>query len=107
LCDVILVKNLKSPSWIRGLQKVDRADKGIMNKIISAEGHRHLEKKDLLLLMPLYSELWQGQFWDFLKNEIEWLICNNCEPQGFHSLNICFMMGIGNKENRQRLFDRW
>ena len=107
LCDVILVRNLKSPSWIRGLQKVGCTDKSVMNKIITAEGHRYLEKQELITLLPLYSELWQGQFWDFLKSEIEWLICNNCEPQGFHSLNICFMMGVENNENRKELFNRW
>ena len=107
LCDAVLVRLLHSPSWIRGLQKIGSADKLIANKIVSAEGHRHLEKKELLSLMPLYSELWQGVFWDFLKSEIEWLINNNYEPQGFHSLNLCIMMGIENNLNKQELFVKW
>lgn len=107
LCDAALVKNLYSPSWIRGLHKLSKADKQIANKVISAEGHRFLQKKALLNLMPLYSEFWKGEFWDFLKTEIEWLISNDFEPHGFHSLQICFMMGVENHPQKKELFARW
>lgn len=106
LCDAILVKNLKSPSWIRGLHKVGKANKAMMNKIIDAEGHKTLTRQQALELLPLYSELWQGQFWDFMKSEIEWLILNVSEPTGFHPLNICFMMGIKNREDKAEYFNR-
>ncbi len=107
LCDVILVKHLKSPSWIRGLHKVSKVDKELMNLIIDAEGSKILTRQQSLDLLPLYSELWQGQFWDFLKSEIEWLIVNVSEPMGFHPLNICFMMGIENREDKADYFERW
>lgn len=29
------------------------------------------------------------------------------EPMGFHPLNICFMMGIENREDKAEYFERW
>lgn len=107
LCDVILVKHLKSPSWIRGLHKVSKVDKELLNCIIDAEGSKTLTRQQALDLLPLYSEIWQGQFWDFLKSEIKWLIVNISEPIGFHPLNICFMMGIENRDDKVEYFKRW
>ncbi|MDR1263415.1 MAG: GNAT family N-acetyltransferase, partial [Oscillospiraceae bacterium] len=107
LCDVVLTATLKSTSWIRGLQKVGKDDKAMMNKIIDAEGHKTLSREQITALLPLYSELWSGAFWDFLKREIEWLILNISEPVGFHSLNICFMMGLDHATDKSEMFARW
>jgi GNAT superfamily N-acetyltransferase len=107
LCDVVNVKKLQSPGWIRGLQKVGRADKTMMNKIIDAESHRYLGEDVLLLLLDIYSELWQGEFWDFLKSEMTWLAGNNQEPQAFHAIQICIMMGIENRDDKAEYYARW
>jgi hypothetical protein len=104
---VILTANLKSTSWIRGVQKVGKIDRVMMNKIIDAEGHKMLRREQASALLSLYTELWSGEFWDFLKKEIEWLILNVSEPVGFHSLNICFMMGLDHADNREEMFKRW
>ncbi|MCK9478682.1 MAG: GNAT family N-acetyltransferase [Firmicutes bacterium] len=107
LCDAVLIKNMKSPSWIRGLHKVSKVDKNMFNSIVDAEGHKTITRQQALDLLPLYSELWQGEFWDFMKKEIEWLILNVSETIGFHPLNICFMMGIYKRKDRAEYFERW
>lgn len=105
-CDALLIRHLRSPSWIRGLQKVGMAVPSMADKVMEAEGGRHITRQQLEHLFSLYSQLWTGDFWDFLKKEMIWLADNHMEPQAFHSLQICCMMAVESPD-RQEAFEKW
>ena len=107
LCEAVLVANLKTSNWKRGLHIVSQTDTTIADIIIEAEVHRTLNCEQALALLSLYSVLWNGEYWDFIKREAEWLIYNVSIPIGFHSLYICFMMGLENAAERETLFSHW
>ena len=106
LCDALLVRHLRSPSWIRGIQKAGAAAPAAAGQIIEAEGGQYVTGQQLHQLLALYSELWQGEFWDFLKKEMVCLAHNHMVPQAFHALQTCCMMAM-ETPGREAYYDRW
>ena len=60
LCDALLVRNLRSPSWIRGLQKLCDADSEAAAELAEAEGGSGISESAVTTLLGLYGELWEG-----------------------------------------------
>ena len=107
LSDALLIRNLSSPTCIRSLQRLRHIDKAITNRIIDAEGHRHLVKSQLAELISLYEEVWKGDFWTYNGDKMKWMISNNLEAEAYHGINIFYMMGIENSPDKQELFAKW
>jgi predicted nucleotidyltransferase len=92
-CDMLLVSQGISPSWVRGLQKLEAVLPAERERIIEIEGSSVMTPKDVSQFVPFYVEgVKPGPGVMFcVQKEMEWMIDNGLHREALHSLWV----GVG------------
>jgi len=93
ICDMLLVSQGVSPSWVRGLQKLGAVLPAERGRIIEIEGSSVMTPKDVSQFVPFYVEGINPGPGVMLcvQKEIEWMIDNGLHREALHSLWV----GVG------------
>jgi predicted nucleotidyltransferase len=94
ICDALLVRYGVSLSLVRGLQKLGEVLPLERDKIMSIEGSSSMRSDEVSSFVPLFEQAIgirpAPMFFQYIQNEIEWLIHNGLHREAFHSLWIGF-----------------
>jgi len=93
ICDMLLVSQGVSPSWVRGLQKLGAVLPAERERIVEIEGSSVMTPKDVSQFVPFYVEgVKPGPGVMFcVQKEMEWMIDNGLHREALHSLWV----GVG------------
>jgi hypothetical protein len=87
LSDALLVGEGRSPSWVRGLQKVGQALPDERDRIVEIEGSGSMGSDDVADLLHFFTE--PGGDSDVISHvgrEIEWMVGNGLHREALHAL---------------------
>lgn len=111
ICDALLVSRGISPSWVRGLQKLEEILPLEREQIINIEGSTAMTLDEVSGFLPLFEQsegIGTGPMFQHVQREIEWMIQNNLHCEAFHALWIGFglalrrLMGSDETEKRKQ-----
>ena len=111
ICDALLVSRGISPSWVRGLQKLEEILPLEREQIINIEGSTAMTLDEVSGFLPLFEQsegIGTGPMFQHVQREIEWMIQNNLHCEAFHALWIGFglalrrLMGSDEAEKQRR-----
>ena len=87
LSDALLVGQLRSPSWVHGLQKVGQALPEERDRIVELEGTDSISADDVADLLHFFAEPGgDSDVFSHVGREIEWMVGNGLHREALHSL---------------------
>jgi hypothetical protein len=98
VCDALLVLELRSPSWVRSLQKVGDVRPADRNRIVALEGTEALTPERARDLIPLFRRVAgpePGLLMDFVVGSVEWMIDAGLHREAVHGLWATFALTVG------------